>query len=150
MKNCGIFSENIYKIVRFADTIIIHSSSFIFHYSFIFLQQLQSDKFLFAGAPMKAENLIGDLRTGSGKTPLGLITTRGCFFRMIPAAIMQYCPMGTPKYRPHFYRRSDTGLYIRVTTSSQPRCGIGSRPCRATRRAFCGKGPCSAGRGRSS
>ena len=48
MKNCGIFFENFYKIVRFADTIIIHSSSFIFHYSFIFLQQLQSDKFQFA------------------------------------------------------------------------------------------------------
>ena len=47
MKNCGIFFENFYKIVRFADTIIIHSSSFIFHYSFIFLQQPQSDKFQF-------------------------------------------------------------------------------------------------------
>ena len=56
MKNCGIFFENIYKIVRFADTIIIHSSSFIFHYSFIFLQQLQSDKFQFDDQLTNAEN----------------------------------------------------------------------------------------------
>ena len=41
------FLRKFYKIVRFADTIIIHSSLFIFHYSFIFLQQLQSDKFQF-------------------------------------------------------------------------------------------------------
>ena len=41
------FLRKFYKVVRFADTIIIHSSSFIFHYSFIFLQQLQNDKFYF-------------------------------------------------------------------------------------------------------